>query len=220
MADPNILVRGGTSSAANDQKRAKEKAEADQRRAKLDRKLASVKANPTQANVYTHSMGGVDTHACAVLTVKNKDGSILDFIIADVTFEEHGSVADGDRVALENAARSALRSGDAKLAETSLHQLQALATAAEKPALMPILVMVCPSCLHRHRRSVAESHITIRSWHRRFTLDPKRAKEIWVSPRPPFEVYTLAGTIYTHETITCPMCQFRFEIDDGVVREA
>jgi uncharacterized protein YbaR (Trm112 family) len=174
----NIIVRGGTSSAANDQRLAQEKAASVARRAYHDTVKATVAARPQEASLYTRSLGGVDSHACAVLTVLNKDKSVLDYVIADVSFEEHGG------------------------------------------QMLPILIMVCPSCLHRRHLSVEKSHITIRSWHRRFTLDVKRRGDLWVNPRPPHEAYSLAGTINTHEKITCPTCAFGFQIDDGIIREA
>jgi uncharacterized protein YbaR (Trm112 family) len=177
VADSNIIVRGGTSSAANDQKLAMDKAASAARRAYHDKVKATVKQKPNESRLYTRSLGGVDTHASAVLTVLNKDKSVLDYIICDVSFEEH----DG--------------------------------------SMQPILVMVCPSCLHRRQLGLEKSHITIRSWHRRFTIDQKRRGDLWVMPKPPHEAFRLAGTVNTHERITCPTCTFKFEIDDGVVRE-
>lgn len=79
------------------------------------------------------------------------------------------------------------------------------------------LVMVCPMCLFRHGRSLAKSHITLHSWHRRFTLDEQYRGSLWVSPlgneqgEPP-QAYTLAGSIHTHEKQTCPTCAYQFEI--------
>lgn len=83
-----------------------------------------------------------------------------------------------------------------------------------------VLVMICPRCYYERQAGAAMSHITLRSWHRGFSLDPKYQGELWVSPlenkegeKP--EVYTLAGSIHTHETQTCPTCALRFEIGEA-----
>ena len=223
MASSNIIVRGGTSSAANDQRLAQEKAAGVARRAYHDHVKATVRARPQEASLYTRSLGGVESHACAVLTVLNKDKSVLDYVIADVTFEEHSDASTAAADECQKLIGQLRKPRDpatiVSLKERLTEAKDALERAKQSGAVLPILIMVCPSCLHRRNLSVAQSHITIRSWHRRFTLDTKRQGELWVSPRPPHQAYTLAGTINTHETITCPTCAFKFQIDDGVIRE-
>lgn len=93
------------------------------------------------------------------------------------------------------------------------------------------LVIVCPACIFRHRRRQSDSQITLRSWHRRFSLTDKLRGRLWVNPENRSETVQLAGGIVTHEKQTCPTCSFRFEIDEdrasedhlrvsGVIREA
>lgn len=57
--------------------------------------------------------------------------------------------------------------------------------------------------------------------HKRFDLDQRRAGELWVNPKNPQHIVTLAGTIHLHEVVTCPNlgCGMRFVIDNSVVRE-
>ncbi len=91
------------------------------------------------------------------------------------------------------------------------------------------LVIVCPSCLFRVGRPMSESQLTIRSWHRSFTLDQRSRGSLWVNPENPSEVVTLAGTIETHGPISCPDCHFKFQLEKSklpsekgitVIREA
>ncbi len=80
------------------------------------------------------------------------------------------------------------------------------------------LVLACWKCYHRTGRA---SNITVHQNHRHFELDTRRQGELWVNPRNPQHIVTLAGTIHTTEAITCPNlgCGCRFVIDNSVVRE-
>ena len=170
----DIVRNPSSASAAHEQLRAQEAASTDQRRAH-DSLVKRVAAQlPEESRLHTLRLGGIGSTAVTVLEARNKDGSVVDYIICDLSVQDEGLV----------------------------------------------LVMVCPSCIFRHHRSVAQSHITLRSWHRRFSLDERRRGELWINPRPPHEPYTLAGTIHTHEPQTCPVCSFRFQIDGGKVRAA
>lgn len=75
------------------------------------------------------------------------------------------------------------------------------------------LIVVCPCCVFRHHRRQEDSQLTIRSWHRSFSLDPFGEGELWVNPRNPAEVVTLAGTIETHGPISCPVCHLKFQLE-------
>lgn len=81
-----------------------------------------------------------------------------------------------------------------------------------------MLIVCCPFCAVKV--GSAEAQINIRSRHRRFELDTRRAGELWVNPRDPNEFCTLAGTIHLTEVVTCPGlgCYWRFVIDDSIVR--
>jgi hypothetical protein len=187
---------GGTSSSAQDQRAAMERADAERRRELHAAELAVIKADrelaekdPTaralaaklggegglSARMYTHSLGGLSDNAVVVLKVENADGSAKTYVICNLSATEHDGGPAWD------------------------------------------LVIVCPSCLYKKGLGVAKSHITLRSWHRKFTLDEKHAGVLWVSPldnkegEPP-QAYTLAGSIHTHETQTCPTCAYKFEI--------
>lgn len=79
-----------------------------------------------------------------------------------------------------------------------------------------VLVMACYRCFMRTGEA---SNLTIRQGHRHFELDTRRQGELWVNPKNPNEIVTLAGTINLTERVTCPGCGMVFVIDDSVVRE-
>jgi hypothetical protein len=79
-----------------------------------------------------------------------------------------------------------------------------------------ILVMACYRCFMRTGEA---SNLTIRQGHRYFELDQRRQGELWVNPKNPQHIVTLAGTINLTERVTCPGCYMQFVIDDSVVRE-
>lgn len=79
-----------------------------------------------------------------------------------------------------------------------------------------VLVMACYRCFMRTGEA---SNLTIRQGHRHFELDQRRQGELWVNPKNPNEIVTLAGTINLTERVTCPGCNMQFVIDDSVVRE-
>lgn len=81
-----------------------------------------------------------------------------------------------------------------------------------------MLQLCCAWCFHR--AGITEN-FNIRQTHRHFELDARRSGEIWVNPKPPYQVVTLAGTIQMTESFTCPNlgCGKRFVIDNSVVRE-
>lgn len=75
------------------------------------------------------------------------------------------------------------------------------------------LVIVCPACVFRYNRRMEDSQITMRSWHRRFSLEEFGKGELWVNPVNPAETVLLAGAIATHEPQTCPVCHYKFQIE-------
>lgn len=79
-----------------------------------------------------------------------------------------------------------------------------------------ILVIACWKC---HLRTGRGGNLTIRQGHRHFELDTRRQGELWVNPKNPSDIVTLAGTINLTERTTCPVCQMVFVIDNSVVRE-
>lgn len=170
----DYIKGGGTSSAADDQRQAMLKADAQKRRNHQDEVKRIAKADPVHAKLYSRNLGGISSNASIVLKVvppKRPTG----YIACDLIAEEH----DG------------------------------------APGFL--LVMICPRCYYERQVGAQLAHITLRSWHRGFSLDSKLAGELWVSPinnkegEPP-EAYTLAGSIHTHEVQTCPTCALRFEI--------
>ena len=79
-----------------------------------------------------------------------------------------------------------------------------------------ILNMCCPFCARRH--GMDEAQLKFSNKHRKFELDIRRQGELWVNPKDPREFVTLAGTIHLTEAVSCPTCQWRFRIDNSVVR--
>jgi hypothetical protein len=160
----------------------REHADAEARRAELDKKRAVVSANPREAKLYSHSLGGVGTHAAIVIKIPQKDAR-PHFMTCELSLDQDGLT----------------------------------------------LIIVCPSCLLRHHRRQEDIQLTMRSWHRRFSLDPFGEGELWVNPENAADVVTLAGTIETHEVQTCPVCHLKFQIEKSrdpkergvsVIREA
>jgi hypothetical protein len=90
MTDPLSIVHNRTTTAAHDQMKAKEHAEAQRRRAELDKKKAIAKANPHEAKLYNHSLGGVGTHASVVVKVVKKDGIKPEFITCELSMQSDG----------------------------------------------------------------------------------------------------------------------------------
>lgn len=79
------------------------------------------------------------------------------------------------------------------------------------------LNMCCPKCALKYGTS--EANFKFSNKHKRFDLDTRRAGEIWVNPKDPNDIVALAGTIYLHEAVTCPLnCGWRFKIDNSVVK--
>lgn len=77
------------------------------------------------------------------------------------------------------------------------------------------LIIACFSCYQKTGRN---EQLTIRQNHRHFELDLRRSGELWVNPKNPQHIVTLAGTIHLTEAVSCPVCAVRFVIDNSVVR--
>lgn len=87
-------VRGGTTSLAHDQQVARERAEAEQRRAVQDRQFALARNKPNEARLNSMNLGGTDTHATVVLGIKHpKDNQVLDWIVCELSTQPRD---DGD----------------------------------------------------------------------------------------------------------------------------
>lgn len=80
-----------------------------------------------------------------------------------------------------------------------------------------LLQMVCPACVYRHNKRVAESQLSIQQVNRDFELDQRRAGELYVTPFG--DAHTLAGTIHTHDWMTCDHegCGFQFRISNSEI---
>lgn len=96
-----------------------------------------------------------------------------------------------------------------------------------------VLIVCCPKCTLQLGRRSEDAQMTIRQSNRKWDLDQRTrenrkpnpllgfcAGDVWVNPKDPNEVYTVAGMVTTHDWITCPQlgCGWRFRIDDSVVR--
>lgn len=87
MTSPLSIVHNRTTTAAHDAMKARERAEADRRRAHSDRQKAIASANPREAHLFTHSLGGVGTHASVVLKIPHKDGSTRSWETCELSVE-------------------------------------------------------------------------------------------------------------------------------------
>jgi hypothetical protein len=81
-----------------------------------------------------------------------------------------------------------------------------------------VLQVVCPACVYRHKRLMAEAQLQIRQSNRYFELDKAKMGEVQIT-RTGVPII-LAGTITTHERITCSYlgCRFQFMIDKSIIR--
>lgn len=80
-----------------------------------------------------------------------------------------------------------------------------------------VLNMACYKCALRG----VTDNFKFSQKHRRFELDTRKQGTLWVNPKNPRHVVTLAGTIHLTEAVQCPNlgCGMRFKIDDSIVRE-
>jgi hypothetical protein len=81
-----------------------------------------------------------------------------------------------------------------------------------------VLQVVCPACVYRHKRLMAEAQLQIRQSNRYFWLDDTRMGQVHVTVTG--KPIILAGTITTEERITCSYlgCRFQFMIDKSIIR--
>jgi hypothetical protein len=93
------------------------------------------------------------------------------------------------------------------------------------------LVVMCVPCVFKHGRRAADSQITIKQSNRKWWLVPyqegqeqstlpkwARGNRIWINPEDPNEVLPIPGTVHMHEKGVCPVCRWKFVIDDAVLR--
>ena len=90
MTDALSIVRNRTTTQKHDEMRARERADAERRRAELDQKRAVVKANPVGAKLHQHALGGVGTHAAVVIKIVNKDGSVVNYMTCELSVDSDG----------------------------------------------------------------------------------------------------------------------------------
>jgi len=80
-----------------------------------------------------------------------------------------------------------------------------------------VLQLRCPVCDLVHGR-VHYPDMTIKQSNRKFTLDDRPtdkggvAGQPWVNPNDPRHVRVLAGLVFVHERITCPVCSTGWRI--------
>jgi hypothetical protein len=79
------------------------------------------------------------------------------------------------------------------------------------------LIMACHKCSLRG----IYDNFKFNQKHRKFELDTRKQGTLWVNPKNPRHVVTLAGTIQLTEPVICPNlgCGMRFVIDNSVLRE-
>jgi hypothetical protein len=167
----DIVHNPSTQSSAHDAQKAKEHAEAEARRAKLDQMRATADRTKRErvvgdtAKLGTHSLMG--DHAKVVIKLVHKDKSTISFETCELSHDADGLT----------------------------------------------LIVACPSCIFRFNKRMEDSQLTLRSWHRKFTLDQTHFGKLWVNPANPSEALTLPGAIETEDVQTCPVCHFRFHIE-------
>lgn len=92
MTSPLSIVHNRTTTAAHDQMKAREKADADRRRAHLDKQRSATRADPVGAKLHTHALGGVGTHAAAVIRIMHKDGTTKSYETCELSVDAEGTL--------------------------------------------------------------------------------------------------------------------------------
>ena len=87
-----------------------------------------------------------------------------------------------------------------------------------------VLIVVCLRCVFTLGRPMGEAQIQIKQSNRKFYYEPQPPKwakgaRVWVNPKDPNEVITLAGTVTMPEWGHCGNlgCGWTFTIDDSVI---
>lgn len=87
-----------------------------------------------------------------------------------------------------------------------------------------ILQMMCPRCVFTHGVSPDEAQMKLHQKNRKWEFVPGKLpwwannNPIWVNPEDPREVLTIPGTINMAEWGYCPLCKWKFTIDDATIR--
>lgn len=89
MTDPLSIVRNRTTTQKHDEMKARERADAERRRAELDQKRALTKKE-RGAKLHTHALGGTQTHPSIVVKLIHKDGSTADFETCELSVDIDG----------------------------------------------------------------------------------------------------------------------------------
>ena len=93
-----------------------------------------------------------------------------------------------------------------------------------------ILMMYCPRCIRTYGRPVDDSIIHIAQANRMWHLDKRSKKErqfnpilgfcaaeVWIAPDESREVVMVGGMVSTDDWCKCPICDWKFKIEDSVV---
>lgn len=202
---PDIFVRGGTATTAWTNELKRRALDAEERR-RVESQRRELAAKPQKNGVvrrHTMQLGGRNSHASIVLGIKHpKDTTILDWMVCELSFQ-----------------------GDAR----SQSSVSSIVTAPENPEFL--LVMVCPACLSRGVHP-QWAQMTVQSKHKRLLFEPGRVPKwmsgegnfnknnnIWVNPKDPNEVITVAGSVTVDERCRCDAegCSYSFKIDDSIL---
>lgn len=192
-------VKGGTTSARYDEQLARERADADKRRAQEDQRKQLARDNPLDdmqkvmrtGNVVSQrelNFGGPN-HAQAVLGVKHpKDNQILNWQVCELVLE--------------------MGSEDVALCLVCMRCIYTLGRSMQQ-AQTKILNSHRAFSLDQRTRQERKPN-----QHLGFC-----AGDAWINPEDPNEVVTIAAMVTTHGWQTCAAlgCGWRFLIDDSVI---
>ena len=198
----DFIKGGGTPTIANEQMKAREAAETARRQAHHDRIVQTTARGKTEVK-------------------RDETGARIVKASTDADTEHYSALYSRNIGALSDHATIVLRAENRD--KTVLDYIICNLVVEDAQLGRFVLVMVCPSCLHKHGKTLKESHITLRSYHRAFSLHERHRGELWVNPRVKIDpnadpkVVTLAGSVDTHEVQTCPLCAFRFEIGQAKI---
>jgi hypothetical protein len=184
---------GGTSTWAEDQRAAAEHADAERRRDEEVARAKLAQASPEQAMLKSVKLGGRSSHDSIILAVRGpRDTMLLDWQVCELwqTKRSEGASLLTEAIPLD---------------DLELH-----------------FAMVCMRCVFTNNVHPEKAQLTVHQAQKKFTFTPRPPKwigsHIWMNPKDPSEVVTVAGTIDLTEWCSCAKCGWRFQIDDSIIR--
>lgn len=190
------FVRGGTTSSGHDRLMFEQHADAEQRRAQQDAQYHGARAGKVPGFMQDESFNPGAAPGHGKLTSLNLGGG------------QHAAIVLGYKHPKDNLILDWVT---CELWEQPWDD-------PSRPGAEVFFTMVCLKCIWKRQVKMESAQITMRQTNRRFELDVRKAGTVWINPKDPNEVVTLAGEISMGgEWGTCPQCDWRFTIDQSII---